>query len=98
LFTRTLTGVLISRFRWHWQRVVLLATLWNVATKFLATFLQVFDFRGIWTRVVVRHGVLVLFDFFVGDGNPVTITEKFDLIDRHFLHLVGRVAALEGRT
>src|SRR5699024_11135878 len=96
LFTRTLTGVLISRFRWHWQRVVLLATLWNVATKFLATFLQVFDFRGVLSRMVVRHRVLVFFDFFIGDRNTVTITEEFDLVDRQFLHLVGRVATFEG--
>src|SRR5699024_11080556 len=96
LFTRTLTGVLISRFRWHWQRVVLLATLWNVATKFLAAFLQVFDFRGVLSWMIVRHGVLVFFDFFIGERNTVTITEEFDLVDRQFLHLVGRVATFEG--
>src|SRR5699024_2889126 len=96
LFTRTLTGGFISRLRWHWQRVVLLATLWNVATKLLATFLQVFDFWGVLSWMLVRHRVLVFFDFFIGDRNTVTITEEFDLVDRQFLHLVGRIATFEG--
>ena len=60
-----------------------------------AAFHHVLDFRGVHAGVVVRGPVQVGVELFVGDGDAQVVAEGFEVFHGEFLHLVGRVAALE---
>ncbi len=49
-------------------------------------------------RLVIRRQVGVLFEGRIRDRNVHRVAEQLQLVERHLLHLVGRVAPLEVRT
>ncbi|MDI2037355.1 hypothetical protein PJL15_04502 [Paenarthrobacter nitroguajacolicus] len=61
-------------------------------------FHEVFDFRGVHAGVVVRGPVEVRVELVIADGDAEVVTEGFEVFHGQFLHLVGRVAALEVRS
>src|SRR5699024_3143030 len=85
----------VGRLRWHRERSIIFAPLRYIATELPTTLLHVLDFFSVLAWVVVRHCVLIFFDLFIIDRDTVTVSEDLDLFDRHFFHLVRRIAALE---
>ncbi|GAT85341.1 pyruvate dehydrogenase E1 component domain protein [Paenarthrobacter nicotinovorans] len=65
--------------------------------KFGAAVHEVFDFRGVHAGVVVRGPVKVGVELVIADRDAQVVTEGFEVFHGQFLHLVGRVAALEVR-
>src|SRR5699024_512620 len=98
LLARALSGMLIRGFWWQRQSIVFFPTLWHIPSELAAALLHIFNLRSVLARMVVRHSVLIFFNLLIGDRNAVTIAEELDLIDRHFLHLVGRITTFKRST
>ena len=67
------------------------------AAEGLAALLQVLVLGRALLRPDVRRQVRALLELLVGDGHVEGVAEALEVVQREFLHLVGRVAALEGR-
>ena len=71
------------------------ATLGEEAAERATALEHVLDRLVLRTGVVVRRGVRVLFELRVRDRDAHRVAEVLEVLERHLLHLVGRVAALE---
>jgi len=76
---------------------VFAASFGHEPAKFCPAFHEVFDFGGVHAGVVVRGPVEVRVELVIADGDAQVVTEGFEVFHGQFLHLVGRVAALEVR-
>ncbi|WP_374114889.1 hypothetical protein, partial [Pseudarthrobacter sp. R1] len=56
---------------------------------------EIDNFRGIMAGMEIRRAVRVLLQPGIGNRNPQVVPEFLEVVQGEFLHLVGRVAALE---
>ena len=77
------------------QSDVVRAALRQEAAERAAALEHVLDRLVLLAGVVVRRQVRVLFELRVRDRDAHRVAEVLEILERHLLHLVGRVAALE---
>src|SRR6185312_8373153 len=73
------------------------AALRQVPAERAASLLQVLDRLVVLARVVERRAVRVCLEHRIRDRNVHDVTELLEVVEGELLHLVGRVAPLEGR-
>ncbi len=98
LLARTLADGLVHLVAGQHQRLGGGPAFRQVAAEGLPAALHVLDLRRVVAGVVIRRQRRVALELLVADRDALGVPEQLEVVERELLHLVGGVAALEGRT